>query len=339
MKQIEVDIKCNGCGLCIVNSPYLQENAEGNAQPVEGKAIKDSDLEGLKNIVNKCPENALKIIESGIATKKGKAGVCEVIADLKKKCDLLAVEEIKSSDIKMNMKDYTVTIPISEKQYCRDYTSESSAKSAAKDEFNQLCYSEAAYRPLIKKVFVEYRVNVLGPYYNCVDEVDSAYYKYNERVRKYLADAYVEVCDLLGDSKLPESWKNFSGYLQETDWHIQAIKKFDGRSTSSGIIAKLNDLPHTSLSDYVSGMDFDYIEEYVGESIFGNPKYKNKWYFSGFSDAAKTFLDDLIWAIGHMSSDIEEDAAISINSALKAFEEEIKKEFSAKIQELEGYIT
>lgn len=44
MKQIQVSSKCSGCGLCIVNSPYLRENDEGYAQPVPGKAINESDI-------------------------------------------------------------------------------------------------------------------------------------------------------------------------------------------------------------------------------------------------------------------------------------------------------
>lgn len=337
MKQIKVNSKCNGCGLCIVNSVYLKENDDGNAQAIPGKAIKSSDLDAMKKIVTDCPEGALEIIETGTANT-GKAGVNDVINALKKQCEAIKVDSISSANVKLNVEDYRVSAPYSIKENRRDYTSESSARSAAKDEFNRLCYSENAYRPIIKKVFVEYKVNVLKPYYNCQDEPDSAYYKYNEMVRKYLADAYAEICDLVGENKVPSTWKNFSFYLKEKDWSIQILKEFDERSTSSGIITALKDLSNTSLSDYVSYMDFDYDEEYAGEGLLGKTKYKNMWYFSGFNSAAKSFMDDLTWAIGYMSSDIEEAAVEQVNFAFKTFEEELKKEFSNKIEELKKYV-
>lgn len=34
-------------------------------------------------------------------------------------------------------------------------------------------------------------------------------------IRKYLSDAYAEICSLVGDNKLPSNWKDFSVYLSE----------------------------------------------------------------------------------------------------------------------------
>ncbi|MEG1958098.1 MAG: ferredoxin [Lachnospiraceae bacterium] len=338
MKQIKVNEKCNGCGLCIVNSPYLQENDEGNAQPVPGKTIKDIDLKEVEKVVEECPEKALSIIDTGKATVSGKAGVNQIIDVLKKQCDSINIKKVGNSDVKLDVKKYSINLPCSNKEYRRDYTSESSAKSAAKEEFNRLCYSENAYRPLIKKVFVEYKVNVLKPYYNCEDVPESAYYKYNEIARKQLADVYAEICELVGDNKLPASWKEFSVYPKNKDWIIEALKEFDERSTASGIISSMKDISHTDLNSYISDMDFDYDEQYAGEGLFGKTKYKNMWYFSGFNSAAKSFLDDLTWAIEYMSSDIEKGAAELINIVFKTFEEELKKTYNDKIEELKKIV-
>ena len=339
MKQISVNRNCSGCGLCIVNCHYLQENAEGNAEPVAGKAIQDKDIENVKKVIAECPENALQIVETGSTSKKGAAGVAEIIAALKNQCNSFTVKKISNSDVKLNIKDYYIPIPSSSKEYRRDYTSESSAKSAAKDEFNRLCYSKTAYRPMIKKVFVEYKVNVLKPYYTCTDTEDSAYYAYNQQIRKLLSDAYAEIGEVLGgNNKVPESWKNFSVYLKEKDLSIEILKEFDERSTSSGIISALKDLSSTSLSDYVSYMDFDYDETYAGEGLFGKTKYKDMWYFYNFHEAAKSFIDDLTWAIGHMSSDIEDGAVDNVNYALSEFEKKTKEALKSKISELEQYV-
>lgn len=339
MKQIKVNANCNGCGLCIVNCSYLQENDEGNAQPVPGKAIKDSELPEVQKVVSDCPEKALSIVETGKATVSGKAGMNQVIDALKNQCNSISVKKVGCSDVRLTAKKYSIDIPYSNKEYKRDYTSESSAKSAARDEFNRLLYSENAYRPLIKKVFVEYKVNVLKPYYNCEDVPESAYYQYNEIVRKQLADAYAEISVLIGDGKLPASWKEFSVYPKYKDWSIEALREFDERSTSSGIIADLKDRgEYTSLSWYIDRLDYDYDEQYVGEGLFGKSKYKNMYYFSGFREEAKEFVDDLMGSIDSMSGDIEEGAVSQINSAFETFEGELKKEYMAKIEELKKLI-
>lgn len=337
MKKISVNGNCSGCGLCIVNCHYLQENAEGNAEPVEGKAIEDKDFESVKKVINECPEHALQIVETGSTNKKGVAGAKEIINALKNKCNDFTVKRVNNSDVRLNCKDYYIPIPNSSKEYERDYTSKSSAKSAAKDEFRRLCYSETAYSPMIKKVFVEYKVNVLKPYYTCTDGEESVYYAYNQEIRKLLLNAYGEVCDVMGGKiKVPESWKDFSVYLPERDWVIGSLKNFDTRSTSSGIIIHFKDRgEYTSLSWYVDRLDFDYDETYVGESMFGKVKFKNMWYFSGFYDEAEEFVDDLKGSIDSMSGDIEDGAVSSVNYALETFEKKVKEELSAKISELE----
>lgn len=340
MKQIRVNKKCSGCGLCIVNCHYLQENAEGNAEPVAGKSIQDEDMENVKKIIAECPENALRIVETGSTSKKGAAGVTEIITALKNQCDSFSVKKISNSDVKLNAKEYYIPIPYSSKEYRNDYTSESAAKSAARDEFKRLCYSETAYRPMIKKVFVEYKVNVLKPYYTCTDTEDSAYYSYNQQIRKVLSDAYAEIGEVLGgNNKVAESWKAFSVYLDEKDWDIEALKEFDERSTNSGIISDFKDRDeYTSLSWYLDRLDYDYTENYVGEGLFGKSKFKKMWDFSGFHEEAEEFINDLKDSIDAMSSYIEDGAVRNVNGALTTFEKKVKEELSAKISELEKYV-
>lgn len=338
MKRINVNRNCSGCGLCIVNCNYLQENAEGNAEPVVGKAIQDKDMKNIKKVIAECPENALQIIETSSTNKKGAAGVAEIISTLNNKCNGFTVKKVSNNDVRLNIKDYYIPTPVSVKEYRGNYTSESSAKSAARDEFSRLCYSETAYRPMIKKVFVEYKVNVLKPYYTCTNTQNSIYYAYNQQIRKLLSDTYAEIGEVLGrNNKVPESWKDFSVYLKERDISIEVLKEFDERSTSSGIISALKDLGGTSLSDYVEYMDFDYDETYAGEGLFGKTKYKNMWYFNNFQEAAQSFINDLSWAIGHMSSDIEDRVVQNINYALSKFENIVKDELKAKIEELKKY--
>ena len=340
MKQIIVDKNCNGCGLCTINSKYLRENDEGNAEPIGGISIPDNELEMINNLIVECPQNALKIIETKTTNKHGRDGVLDIINKLKNQCNKFSVKKINNKDVRLNCKDYFIPIPRTTKQYKREYTSKSSAKSAAKDEFRRLCYSEAAYRPMIKKVFVEYKVNVLKPYYICSDTQESEYFIYNQEIRKLLSDAYAEIYDIMdGKIKIPESWKNFSVYFSDEDWDTYQLRSFDERSTCSGVITEFKSRgEYTSLNWYVNRLDYDYDEMYIGEGLFGKMKFKDMWYFSGFDEAAKDFVDDLKFAIDMVSSDIEDEAVEQVNYVLEVFEKKVKDVFNSKINELEKYI-
>ena len=216
------------------------------------------------------------------------------------------------------------------------YKSESEAKSAAREEFRKYCYAESAYRPMLKKVFVAYKMNVLKPYFTCTDTEDSAFYVYNCQIRKLLSDTYAEIEYIMGNNTLPESWKDFSVYLPENDICVGVVANFDERSTNSGIISELKSI--SSLDSYVSEMDINYLEEYAGEGMFGSIKFKKKWGFDNFFAASESFVKDLTWAIGYMSSDIEDGAVSCVNSVLVEFEKKVKEELKKKISELEKCI-
>lgn len=339
MKQIRVNEKCNGCGLCVMNCVYLQENEEGNAQPVVGKVINDADMENIQQIVKECPENALEIVETGSATKAGKEGAAEVAADLRKKCESLSVKQISRKDIKLDVEHIALDVPMfCDNQFEYQYSSESAAKSAAKYEFERLCYSEAACQRILKKVFVDYKINVLKPYYSFEKETDCVFFKYNEMIRTFLADAYAEICSLLGDGAVPVDWKSFSLYPDDEYGAIRELKIFDEKSKSYGIgiIAKLKE--GYSCNEYVDFMRFDDMENYVGESFFGKSKYKTVWNFSNFNQAAERFNRDMKHAIKYKFPDIEEETANTINYMFGKYEKELKKNFNAKIDELERYL-
>lgn len=338
MKQIKVNNNCNGCGLCIVNCPYLQENADGNAEFIAGKSIAANDLDAVAKVISECPQNALELVDTGSTNKKGKDGVKDIISMLQKELENFHVPKVSKSAISFKAKDYPIPVPFTTKEHRRDYSSEGAARSTARDEFDRLCYSESAYRPTLKKIFVEYKVRFLKPYYTITDTEDSAYFQYNQQIRNLLANAYTEITELIGD-KVPESWKEFSVYLGRSDSPIEILMRFDDKSTCSGIIAELKSLgKYSKLDWYIDEMDFDYDEEYDGEGLFGKTKYKKKYYFSGFNSAARDFIKDLTDAISYRSSDITDVAVTDVNYALESFEKKVKEEWQKKISELDKYL-
>ena len=335
MKILEVNEECNGCGLCIMNCDYLQENIDGNAEFVAGRYISEKDLEGVKKVIEECPQGAIILKEESSTGKRGAEGAKEVIENFKKQVESIKI--VRQSDLKFNVENYYIYTPRSSKDYRSDYSSESQARSVARDEFNRLCYSESAYRPMLKKIFVEYKVNVLKPYYDCHDSEGNVYYEYNKQVRELLARTYAELNSLLGD-KIPESWKNFSVYFSDNDWEVKILAEFDERSTQSGIISEMKSRSYTSLDDYLDEMDFDYYEAYAGEGLFGRTKHKKKWSFKGFHKAAESFIKDLKWSIDYQSSEIQEGAISLVDDALNSFDKKLKDELKKKIAEVEKLI-
>lgn len=337
MKQVKVNEKCSGCGLCIANCAYLQENVDGNAEPILGKVIADNDVALMNKVVKDCPEQALYIVESD--SKAGKAGLDDAIKQMKNIMETFSVKRVKVDDIKLKGDDYYIPVPYSSKDRRYDYSSESQAKSAARDEFRRLCYSESAYKPIIKKVFVEYKVKYLKPYYTCTATEESVYYKYNKEVEKCLAEVFAKVISACGgEKKLPESWMKFSVYPNSRDiMALDVLEHFDMRSDNSGIMTDFRNSYATDIDTRLGYLDYDYEEVYEGSGFFGD-KYKKKWGFSGFDDEAKTFIEDLKRSINCMGTEITEGAVQEINYALEKFEKMVKDELKKKCNELEKLV-
>ena len=336
MKQLKVSSACSGCGLCLANCQYLTENIEGNAVAIESMAIADADLNLVQEVIANCPEHAISIVETKSTGKTGRDGLLDLVRDMEKKCDEIHLNPISNSDVRFKASSYYIPVPYSSKQYRYDYSSESQAKSVARDEFNRLCYSPAAYRPLLKRIFVEYKVHQLKPYYGIDSDEDSVYRTMNQSIESYLKRIYAEAKELInGHLNLSEDWYHFEVYLNRKDWEIEGLLNFEENSTSSGIITDLKDMgKYTSLDWYVDRMDFDYDEMYDGEGLFGRTKYKKKWYFKDFDVAAKEFIDDLKGAMGNVSEDIEKRAVMFVNAAFESYEKKAKAVMKEKIKEL-----
>lgn len=333
MKQIKVNEKCSGCGLCIVNSIYLEEDNEGNAQPVLGLTISVSDLETVEQIVKDCPEQALYIVETGTTTKQGKAGIKEIISNLKKECESFSVPELQWDKFEsLDANEFRIESPVSVHTDAYEYkfSSLESAISAAKELFRKACYSESIYKPIIQKVLVKYKVKVLRPYYFCEDTDESAYFKYNQKIREILANAAAEISDMNGgNNRLPADWKNFSVYLSKNDSAISILEYYDKRCFTRYPIKPDKDIK-TYIDAYV---ELDYYDEYIGEGFFGK-KTKRKWAHKGIYEAIESFERDI--RIDLDSFEIKEDAFDSVNRALKEFEKRAKEVFTKKIVELEN---
>jgi len=338
MREIIVSKKCMGCGQCVMESKYLEETPEGNAKFISGGDVSDNDVDAVNKVIASCPVQALSLKEISATSQRGTAAIKEIIDKLSADINSVNIPKITERDIPFKEEDYYLSAPYSSKEYNACYKSESQARSAARDEFERLLYRESAFRPMIKKIFVEYKTKVLKPYYTYENTEKSYYYKFNEQYAKKLGMYYSDVVKAVGNPKvLPESWKEFNvfpatGKGSERD-ECDPVRFFDLRSTSSGIMAEMRSDQYTSLSYYVDQMDYDYNEEYVGEGFFGT-KTRQNWYFSGFSAEADEFVKDLKSAMRLADPGIEGSGVSVVNDAIRMYEDKVKTTLRERLEAL-----
>lgn len=329
MREIIVSDKCIGCGQCVMESKYLEETPDGNAKFISGGDVIDSDVDAVNKVIQSCPAQALSMKETSATNERGTAAIKEIIDKINEDIKNVKIPRITESDIPFKEDEYYLSPPFSSKEYDARYKSESQARSAARDEFERLMYRESAFRPMIKKIFIEYKTKVLKPYYTYENTEKSYYYKFNMQYARKLGVYYSDIIKAVGNSNaLPESWKEFAifpatGKGSEAD-EYDPVRFFDLRSTSSGIMTEMRSDQYTSLSYYVDQMDYDYNEEYLGEGLFGS-KTKEKWYFSGFSTEAEEFVKDLKSAMKLADPGIEGSGVSVVNAAIDMYEDKVKR--------------
>ncbi len=338
MREIIVSDKCIGCGQCVMESKYLEETPDGNAKFISGGDVIDSDVDAVNKVIQSCPAQALSMKETSATNERGTAAIKEIIDKLNEDIKNVKIPRITESDIPFKEDEYYLSPPFSSKEYDACYKSESQARSAARDEFERLMYRESAFRPMIKKIFIEYKTKVLKPYYTYENTEKSYYYKFNMQYARKLGVYYSDIIKAVGNSNaLPESWKEFAifpatGKGSEAD-EYDPVRFFDLRSTSSGIMTEMRSDQYTSLSYYVDQMDYDYNEEYLGEGLFGS-KTKEKWYFSGFSTEAEEFVKDLKSAMKLADPGIEGSGVSVVNAAIDMYEDKVKRTLRERVEML-----
>ena len=336
MKKFQVSEKCNGCGMCTVTCDYLTEDENGKAQPVEGKVISDDELEKIKKVIEECPVQALKIIESGMTKKDGQAGIDEIVNILKNKSNAYNVKRITREDVPFDVEYWHFDFPyMSYDEGDAKFGSERAAKSAARREFVDQVFCESAYKPKLKELFVDYKVRQIKKYYS--ESADSVYTSYIQDCEKILKNVKGEIEELAnGTVKIPDSWCKVSLPVED-NYMYQALCDYEIQSERSEIISDLkSDRDYASADWYVDWMRFDSSESY--EYGMFRTKTVEKWYYTGFNRAVEHFEKNLLRSAKHKKRNIEEFASNQINHFLQDFEKRIREMFKEKVTELEQYL-
>lgn len=329
MKKFRVSNDCMACGQCIQMTDLLVENAVGKIEVAQGY-ITENFIDQAKQIVSECPARAISIIEVGNTKASGKEGLKELKGKLEEKLYAFQIPRVNLQDVQFKAINYMIDIPYARGEYIYSYSNHSQAKNAGKDEFNQIMYSQ--YRPIMLSVFVQYKNDKLQSFYTCERTDKSFYFRSNRRIEGILqefADEAHAITD--GAIKLPNEFTKFDIYPnnQKESYMSIALAGFENRSTQSGIMAAFNNLSGTSLSSYADYLDTVSVEEYVGESFFGNSKYQTKWCYKGIRSACEEYVKDLRWAMDYV--DIDEVALEVVQNVINAYTENVKKAFEGKM--------
>ncbi len=332
MKKFCVSNNCIACGQCIQMTDLLVENAVGKTEAASQGYITENFIEQAKEIVSECPAKAISIVEVGNTSVSGKDGLKELKRKLEEKLYAFQFPKVSLQDIKFDANNYSIAIPGSRGEYQYSYSSHSQAKSAGKEEFNRIMYSQ--YRPIILNVFVQYKNDKLQPFYTCERTEKSYYYRINKQIERILAEFANEASAISNENiNFSNDFLKFDVYPdnRKDSYMNIALAGFEAKSTQSGIMAELNKLSGTSLSSYADGLDTDDMEEYAGEGLFGGSKYKTKWCYSGIRSACEDYIKDLKWAMDFV--DIDEGALEIVQSIVEEYVKEAKKAMENKISD------
>lgn len=331
MKELNVNEKCNGCGFCIVSAPnYFGELPNGNAKAIK-IMIDKMDEDQVTNVIRNCPENAIVVTEKEDFSGNKKKLKEYIINKIQKFNNEFKIEKVTKEEYEFWNGERGIYFNISD-EWPPAYNSESAAKSAAKQRFREQCYSEQVYRPKLKEIFVNYKVNKLKPFYTDPSKEDSAYYEIVQKVNSFLQNIESELKAY--NINVASEWSSYTYPVDEYTYY--SLEHFDDRSMSSGIIDKLKSRGSYTTVDWYIDHNVKISPMIVDrkETLFGGYRDINKYYYTGLYDAANEYGKDLSNAIARQSSEISSDVVNDINKQLESLEEDIHRKLEKKIQEL-----
>ena len=327
MKTFEVSEKCACCGMCTQKTNLLVENATGKVVPAPKCVITSQFLKEAEEIVKNCPAGAIRIVEKGEVKSLDKNSLANL---LRTKLEKVEKPVLKKEDIKMDVNRYSISSPNMRYSSGYEYSSESSAESAALSEFDRNVYSQ--YTRFITEVLVQYREDKLKKYYTF--DRNSFWGQANAKYEKVLLD-FVNEVEGSSDGKIKFSadfvkFEAYPGGIPDVEKsnHMWILKHFDEYQIVPRIMREFHDIPHTDKEGYRSYIDTDDMEVYAGRGFFGGDNYKTKYSYRAY-DLVREYLSDLKNAIRY--ADIDDRPISEVESAIESYNKEAKKLIEEKI--------
>lgn len=323
MSNLKVNSKCNMCGSCLsLGYDFLSENDDGSIA-VKSSTYINPASETFKNLKYICPVGAFEI-EHSIRIESPEEQLNKIKGQLKQWPGL---KKPSAKDISFNAGSYEMSLSCGNICSGYEYSSESAVMNAAEREFNNSIYSKMDI--YILQVISQYRVDKISPYYTYGPDTDSVYYKENQKVSDLLRQA-----QKLSNRNLGTDFSKFEVYPYR-DFVYKMLSKGElvGEDLVPSVHSEFKDSTYTSLSDYRTYINTDYIEKYAGRDFFGNTKYKDAYRYN-LVEAILEFRKDLTKALEWQKDHIESNALGHISYLLDLYNKEAKDEILRKVSML-----
>ena len=335
--KIKISNECNGCGICLNEKNYIFEDEKGYAKEIEGILISPNDEKKIINISELCPCNAITIMNLTVDTNdtNKKTVLEDMVNELEKSLKEIFIPRLSHSNAPFKVEKYSFDFPSSSNEITTDYSSKLSAKSAAKNEFNNLVYCSSARNTQITKIMMDYKIKY-GKQFYTLD--DSSFYHITNKSIEVKLESFMNIVNDLGSFNIPNGWKVIKSLPNKKSLfyiHLVDYPKYD--APNDRIWKYVEDLGPTSLNDYVDYMDFDCFD--WGDGGLLGMFAKKDWNYSGFDNAVDEFINDLIRAFDYYSDDIEESFYYSVNNVLDEYENDLRQEINNKISEIKKYLS
>lgn len=314
MKVLKVNGNCNGCGLCVVNCKYMQENADGNAEFIQGNFVDEKDYDMVRKVISDCLCNAIELVDA----KSAGADLGSLVQKLNslKEMPLPSAEEFKFVE-----EDYSLSVPGGQGEYKYKYSGDSAAENAALKEFERCTFSQKEV--YILQVVTQYRVKVMKKYYSSTVEEGSVYAIHNRQVN----DVLRAIKNILG-SAVPSDFDDVD-VLPNDRVTLKMLQRGEMMSNefSTAVLREFDYSP----SQYDCYWRTDDMEMEVGTDWRGNPKYKYMYCYYDIYKANEEFAKDILRSCYYARDHFEEKALSVSQYLIKLYNDELKKVIQQKM--------
>lgn len=326
--RVHVTEDCNCCGLCGVKYPdYFFDDIEGKASVRNGFLV--LDVEKANDVQGICPVHAITAV-------KEKKSVRQILADMVDNLKAYKLEYPTKEEIPFKKEEYSIPLPAASGEHRYDYSSDSSANSAARSEFDRKMYSQIDV--IILRIITEYRVKYIKPYYS-KDET-SIYALCNKKLEETLK----EICQVLKSEGLaddmPQDFLSVDIFPDENDTTWKMLNKGEMISDEivSSIRSEFNSGTYSSLSDYESYWDTDDMEVSAGTGFGGRTKYKDKYCYRNLREAFQELAKDILNACYNKDDYIVERARENVKWLIDKYNEKLEKLINVRTTYIEKKI-
>lgn len=340
MKKLTVSSTCIACGICVMQTDLLKEDAKGYVHPVADAYIQDSEMVQIQALINNCPAKAIQIVDDPLQNMSNE----QLLEKLKQEMNKVKIDEVRGyPDLKYDEKKYSVNIPRAKGFYSYDYSSERAALNAGHEIFKSTFWNQK--KRFLLDFAAQYKADVVRRYLDpdCVQNpfFSSISQQYEDILRRTAAVIRAKSC---GTTVIPDDFCVFRP--EATRDFKQLMKKMYDDIDSTDYIDKMaTDFEHSKveignvygrLKYYLHFIDSDSMDTFAGLTRSGKMKEKTMYCYTEVNECGESMVNDLAFFLGcpdSPSNSIEISAEQSVNFVISRYRMLAKNEIDKKLAE------